>query len=94
MRNALPANGRNFCQNQPDPLERPSLARSATENGCALGGWGTQTLVSGLTHDAVIAPWVIKGAMNGPAFAAYVREVPVPEIEPGAMVILDNLAIH
>jgi hypothetical protein len=58
------------------------------------GGWGTQTLVSGLTHDAVITPWVIKGAMNGPAFAAYVREAPVPEIEPGAMVILDNLAIH
>ncbi|QCO56973.1 hypothetical protein EOK75_14345 (plasmid) [Pseudorhodobacter turbinis] len=26
------------------------------------GSWGTQTL---------IAPWVIKGAMDGPAFAAY-----------------------
>ena len=32
--------------------------------------------------------------MDGPAFAAYVREVPVPEIEPGTVVILDNLATH
>ena len=35
------------------------------------GSWGTQTLIAGLTADALIAPWVIKGAMDGPAFAAY-----------------------
>ena len=35
---------------------------------------------------------VIKGAMDGPAFAAYVKKVPVPELEPGTVVILDNLA--
>lgn len=58
------------------------------------GSWGTQTLIAGLTHDALIAPWVIKGAMDGPAFAAYVREVLVPEIAPGTVVILDNLATH
>lgn len=58
------------------------------------GSWGTQTLIAGLTHDALIAPWVIKGAMDGPAFAAYIREVLVPEIEPGTVVILDNLATH
>ncbi len=58
------------------------------------GSWGTQTLIAGLTQDALIAPWVIKGAMDGPAFAAYVREVLVPELEPGTVVILDNLATH
>ena len=58
------------------------------------GSWGTQTLIAGLTADALIAPWVIKGAMDGPAFAAYVSKVPVPEIEPGTVVILDNLATH
>ncbi|AJE47935.1 transposase [Celeribacter indicus] len=58
------------------------------------GSWGTQTLIAGLTPDALIAPWVIKGAMDGPAFAAYVREVLVPEIAPGTAVILDNLATH
>jgi len=58
------------------------------------GSWGTQTLIAGLTSDALIAPWVIKGAMDGPAFAAYIREVLVPEIVPGTVVILDNLATH
>jgi len=56
--------------------------------------WGTQTLIAGLAQDALIAPWVIKGAMDGPAFAAYIREVLVPEIAPGTVVILDNLATH
>lgn len=58
------------------------------------GSWGTQTLIAGLTQDALIAPWVIKGAMDGPAFAAYIREVLVPEIAPGTVVILDNLTTH
>ncbi len=58
------------------------------------GSWGTQTLIAGLTPDALIAPWVIKGAMDGPALASYVREVLIPEIAPGTVVILDNLATH
>ncbi len=58
------------------------------------GSWGTQTFIAGLTADAMIAPWVIKGAMDGPAFAAYVARVLVPELAPGTVVILDNLATH
>ncbi|MFD1882101.1 transposase, partial [Paracoccus pacificus] len=54
----------------------------------------TQTLIAGLTHDALIAPWCIKGAMDGPAFATYIRDVLIPEINPGTVVILDNLATH
>ena len=58
------------------------------------GSWGTQTLIAGLTHEALIAPWVIKGAMDGPAFAVYVQKVLIPEIAPGTAVVLDNLATH
>ncbi len=58
------------------------------------GSRGTQTLIAGLTQDALIAPWVIKGAMDGPAFAAYIREVLIKEIAPGTVIILDNLATH
>ena len=32
--------------------------------------------------------------MDGPAFAAYVEKVLVPELTPGTVVILDNLATH
>ncbi len=59
-----------------------------------LGSWGTQTFIAGLSAGALIAPWVIKGAMDGEAFAAYVEQVLVPELEPGTVVILDNLATH
>jgi len=38
------------------------------------GSWGTQTFIAGLSADAMIAPWVIKGAMDGAAFAAYVEK--------------------
>ena len=58
------------------------------------GAWGTQTFIAGLTQDDLIAPWVIKGAMDGPAFTAYVRNVLIPEIKPGTVIILDNLATH
>lgn len=58
------------------------------------GAWGTQTFIAGLTHDRLIAPRVIKGAMNGDAFAAYIRKVLIPEAHPGTVVICDNLATH
>lgn len=46
------------------------------------GSCGTQTLIAGLRADAMIAPWVIKGAMDGGAFAAYVEKV-LPPYSPG-----------
>ena len=58
------------------------------------GSWSTQPPIAGLKSAAFIAPWVIEGAMNGLAFAAYIREVFVPEIAPGTLVILDNPATH
>ena len=64
------------------------------EMNAPFGAWGTQTFIAGLTHQSLIAPWVIKGAMDGEAFAAYIREVLAPELEPGTVVICDNLATH
>lgn len=58
------------------------------------GSWGTQTFIARLTVDAMIAPWVIKGAMDGPAFAAYVEKVLVPQPAPGTVGGLDNHATH
>ena len=58
------------------------------------GHWNSQTFIAGLTQNGLIAPWVITGAMDGPAFAAYVEKVLVPELMPGTVVSLDNLATH
>lgn len=56
------------------------------------GSRGTQTLIVGLAQDALIAPWVIKGAVDGAAFVACIGEVLLPEIVPRTVVNLDNLA--
>ena len=42
----------------------------------------------------MVAPTVLDGAMNGPAFKAYVEQVLVPELKPGDIVIMDNLPAH
>ncbi len=58
------------------------------------GSCGAQTLISGPSAGALIAPWVINGAIDGDALQAYVAQVLVPKLEPGTVVILDNLAAH
>ena len=71
-----------------------SLCGKRLEMDAPFRAWGTQTFIAGLKHDNLIAPWVIKGAMDGEAFEAYVRNVLVPELQPGTVVICDNLATH
>jgi transposase len=58
------------------------------------GKWRTQTFIAGLASGALIAPWVIEGAMNRAAFDTYVETQLAPELEPGSVVILDNLSTH
>ena len=58
------------------------------------GLWTTQTFIAGLTEDGLIAPWVIKGAMDRLAFDTYVETQLAPVLAPGTVVILDNLATH
>lgn len=58
------------------------------------GLWHTQTFIAGLTQDSLIAPWVIKGAMDRDAFDTYVATQLAPAIAPGTVVILDNLCVH
>lgn len=54
----------------------------------------TTTLVAGLRMSGMIAPMVLDGPINGDWFEAYVRQVLVPELRPGDIVIMDNLSSH
>ena len=58
------------------------------------GHWHTQTLIAGLRHDRLAAPWVIQGAINRERFDLYVETQLAPTLEPGDVVILDNLSSH
>ena len=58
------------------------------------GHWKTTTFVAGLRLTGMIAPMVLDGPMNGPAFLAYVEQVLAPTLRPDDVVIMDNLAPH
>ena len=58
------------------------------------GHWTTTTCIAGLRESGIIAPLVLDGPMTGVAFLAYVEQVLAPALEPGDVVVLDNLKAH
>ena len=56
------------------------------------GHWKTTTLVAGLRRTGMIAPMMLDGPINRDAFVAYVREVLVPKLSRGDIVIMDSLS--
>lgn len=52
------------------------------------------TFTAGLRLNAVTAPLVLDGPMDGECFLAYVEQVLVPSLAPGDVVIMDNLPAH
>ena len=56
------------------------------------GHWKTTTFVAALRHDALTAPMVTDGPINGALFLAWVREFLCPSLRPGDIVIADNLS--
>lgn len=58
------------------------------------GHWGTQTFIAGLRCDGMTVPWVIDKPMNRAIFDTYIETQLAPTLQPGDVVILDNLASH
>src|SRR5262249_21555390 len=58
------------------------------------GEWKTITFIAGLRHDKMTAPMVMDGAMNGPAFLAYIERILGPTLKRGDIVAMDNCRVH
>jgi transposase len=58
------------------------------------GHWLTTTFTAALRRDALTAPMILNGPMNGAAFRAYVEQVLAPTLKPGDIVVMDNLPAH
>jgi transposase len=52
------------------------------------------TLVATIGLHGLQAPWLLKGALDGVAFVAYVTEALAPTLQAGDIVVLDNAAAH
>ena len=58
------------------------------------GRWRTTTFVCGLRANGLVAPLVLDGAIDGPAFLAWVEQFLAPALRPGDTVVADNLGSH
>lgn len=84
------------------PPSKPTSPGCAAEASRANGSMALRPLgngprrpsLPGLTQNALIAPWMIRGAMDGLAFETYVKTQLAPALDPGTVVILDNLSTH
>jgi transposase len=52
------------------------------------------TLTMGLSLEGVTAPMAVPGSTDGNYFLAYIKQVVVPVLQPGKVVLFDNLAAH
>jgi transposase len=60
----------------------------------SFGKWQTLTFLAALRTDRIDAPCVVDGPINGRSFQAYVEQILVPALNPGDIVIMDNLGSH
>jgi transposase len=58
------------------------------------GHWKTLIFIAGLRHDGILAPCVLDGPINGESFTAWVEQFLILELEPGSIVVVDNLGSH
>jgi transposase len=58
------------------------------------GDWQTTTLIGAIRQSGVAAAMTIEGALDTVAFQTYIKEVLVPTLREGDIVVLDNLKPH
>ena len=59
-----------------------------------MGHWETVTFIAGFRQTGIVAPMLIKGAMNGEAFRTYIERCLVPTLKRGDIVVVDNVSFH
>jgi hypothetical protein len=62
--------------------------------GTPAGHWRTLTLLSALSLQGVMAAMTVESPTDGDVFLAYVEQVLCPRLQPGQVVVMDNLPAH
>lgn len=52
------------------------------------------SLIAALRLSGMEAPWVVEGAVNTAVFEAYTEHILAPTLQPGDVVVMDNLSCH
>ena len=59
-----------------------------------MGHRETMTFIAGFRQTGIVAPMVIKGALNGEAFLAYIEQCLVPTLKRRDTVVIGNVPFH
>jgi len=62
--------------------------------GTPAGHWRTLTVLGAIRLSGWVATMTIQAATDGEIFLAYVEQVLCPQLQPGDIVVMDNLAAH
>jgi transposase len=63
--------------------------------GSAPQNWGENiTILSALSLRGILASMIVPGSTDSDVFLAYIEQVLVPQLWPGAVVVMDNLSPH
>ena len=68
--------------------------RGQRVKGSVPGRWESVTLIAGVRLSGIAAPMAFEGAMDTPTFQSYVEQILQPQLQPGDVVIWDNLKPH
>jgi len=58
------------------------------------GHWRSFTLLGAMTTSGLLATMTIEAATDGDVFRAFVEQVLCPRLQPGQVVVMDNLSAH
>lgn len=58
------------------------------------GRWRTTTMIGSVRQDGVTACMTVEGAVNAEVFRSYVREILLPALSAGDILVMDNLSAH
>lgn len=58
------------------------------------GHWKLLTIMAAMTVQGVLAAASIDASTDGDVFGSFIRDVLVPTLRPGQVVVMDNLAAH
>lgn len=62
--------------------------------GTPAGHWRTLTVLGAIRQSGWVATMTIEAATDGDIFQAYLEQVLCPELQPGDIVVMDNLSAH
>ena len=58
------------------------------------GHWSTLTLLGAITRQGLLATMTVESSTDGDVFLAYLEQVLCPRLQPGQVVVMDNLSAH